>query len=1111
MNIFLRALIIIIGGYVLFACSQGKDEAAADKSASQPPLFTLLTQAQSNISFSNDLSEGPNTNILMYEYFYNGGGVAAGDLNGDGLDDVYLVANMTDNKLYLNKGKLEFKDISALSGAAGRPGPWKTGVTFTDVNGDGKLDIYLCYSGALPDHKRVNQLFINEGNDAQGIPHFKDKAAEYGLATAAYSNQSYFFDYDRDGDLDMLLLNHNPKSLPILNEVSTAEFLKKDDVLMGTRLFQQTNGKFKDVTRQANISGSALSYGLGIGIADFNQDQWPDFYLSNDYNVPDYLYINQRDGTFKDQLRESIGHNSQFSMGNDVADVNNDGWPDIFTLDMLPEDNHRQKLLLAPDNYGKFELNLRTGFHYQYMRNMLQINNGNDTFSEVAQAAGISNTDWSWAALFADYNNDGWKDLLVTNGYLRDYTNLDFIKYMNDMVAAKGRLKREDVLEIVSHMPSSNVINYIFANHGGQQFSQTGKAWGFTKPSNSNGAIYSDLDNDGDLDLIINNINQPAFVYRNNRSEMEASHFLKVKLHGDGLNTQGLGAEVTVFTNGQSQVLYQSPSRGYLSSVSPVLHFGLGAITSVDSLVVKWNSGKKETVTHPATNAVIELFEKNAQQQTTKEKGLPAFFKEVKSSVEASVSLSEINDFNRQPLLPYQFSYTAPCLAKADVNGDGKEDIFVGGGYQQAASLFIQTADEKFVRKPIPDFEKDKTQVDADAIFFDADQDGDADLYVASGGYHQFQPGDDLLEDRLYMNDGKGNFALSRSSLPSMKFSKSCVRAADINQDGKPDLFVGGRLIPGRYPETPQSFILINDGKGSFTDQTESIAPALKAAGMITDALFTDINHDKQNDLITVGEWAPVTVWLNQDGKLVNSTSQFFGAAQHGFWNRIATADFNKDGKPDFVVGNYGLNTQCKVSDEQPAELYFKDFDNNGMVDPVFCFFIQGKSYPYLTRDELLEQQGRFRQRFNSYASYADRTVSQIFSEEELKSATRLTANQLATGIYLSKGDRYEFMPLPSEAQWAPVFSITVLDYDRDGKEDLLLCGNITKMKVRIGKMDANYGMLFKGDGAGNFSYIPQRFSGFKIQGDVRNVLAIHDKLLFSLIDHPLRMYKRLE
>lgn len=1111
MNIFVRALTLIVTGYMLLACSTGKDTPATDQPSSEPPLFTLLTQAQSNISFRNDLSEGPNTNILMYEYFYNGGGVAAGDLNNDGLDDVYLVANMSDNKLYLNKGKLEFRDITALSGAAGRPGPWKTGVTFADLNGDGKLDIYLCYSGALPDHKRVNQLFINEGNDAQGIPHFKEKAAEYGLATAAYSNQSYFFDYDKDGDLDMLLLNHNPKSLPVLNEVSTAEFLKKDDALMGTRLFQQTNGKFTDVTRQANISGSALSYGLGIGIADFNQDQWPDFYLSNDYNVPDYLYINQRNGTFKDMLRESIGHNSQFSMGNDVADVNNDGWPDIFTLDMLPQDNHRQKLLLAPDNYGKFELNLRTGFHYQYMRNMLQLNNGDDTFSEVAQAAGISNTDWSWAALFADYNNDGWKDLLVTNGYLRDYTNLDFIKYMNDIVAAKGRLKREDVIEIVSHMPSSNVTNYVFANQGGQQFSQEGKAWGFTQPSNSNGAIYSDLDNDGDLDIVINNINQPAFVYRNNRSEMDASHFLKIKLHGDGLNTQGLGAEVTVFANGKSQMLYQSPSRGYLSSVSPVLHFGLGAAASVDSVVVKWNGGKKETLIHPAVNAVTELFEKNAQQRVTPENKPPALFKETKSPVEGNVTASSINDFNRQPLLPYQFSYTAPCLAKADVNGDGKEDIFVGGGYQQAASLFIQTAGEKFIRKPTPDFEKDKTYVDADAVFLDADQDGDADLYVASGGYHSFQPGDDLLEDRFYLNDGKGNFTRNSSSLPSIKFSKSCVRVADINQDGKPDLFVGGRLVPGRYPETPQSFILINDGKGSFTDQTESVAPALKSAGMITDALFNDLNHDKQIDLITVGEWMPVTVWLNQNGKLVNGTDKFFDAAQLGFWNRIATADFNKDGKPDFVVGNYGLNTQCKVSDQQPAELYFKDFDNNGMVDPVFCFFIQGKSYPYLTRDELLEQQGRFRSRYNSYASYADMTVSQIFSEEELKSATHYTANQLATGIYLSKADRYEFVPLPFEAQFAPVLAIAVLDYDRDGKEDLLLCGNITKMKVRIGKMDANYGMLFKGDGKGNFRYIPQRFSGFKIKGDVRNILMVNDKLLFSLIEQPLLMYQRTE
>lgn len=1093
---------------VFFDCSNRQSDISKTDATESKTLFTLLTPAQSNINFSNDLTEGLNTNILMYEYFYNGGGVAAGDLNGDGLDDLYFVSNMAANKIYLNKGKLEFKDISEASGAAGRSGPWKTGVTFADVNGDNKLDIYLCYSGALPDQKRINQLFINQGNDKEGIPHFADKAQEFGLASAAYSNQSYFFDYDKDGDLDMLLLNHNPKSLPILNEVSTAEFLKKDDELIGTRLFQHDNGKFTDVTRKANISGSALSYGLGMGIADFNNDHWPDFYLSNDYNVPDYLYINQKNGTFKDLLHQSIGHNSQFSMGNDVADVNNDGLQDIFSLDMLPEDNHRQKLLLAPDNYGKFELNLRTGFHYQYMRNMLQLNNGDGTFSEVAQAAGISNTDWSWAALFADYNNDGWKDLFVTNGYFRDYTNLDFIKYMNDIVAAKGRLKREDVIEIINHMPSSNVVNYIFSNQNGIQFSNATREWGLYKSSNSNGAIYSDLDNDGDLDLVVNNINQPAFVYKNNLDELDKNNFLNVRLQGDRMNTQGVGAEVSLHSNGKRQVLYQSPSRGYLSSVSLVLHFGLGKVLQIDSVTVRWNSDKQETIIHPSISTVLTLGEKNANIKREQKQESFSIFKEVKSPIEISVMKSEINDFNRQPLLPYQFSYTASCLAKVDVNGDGKEDVFVGGGRNESASLFIQNAYGKFLKRSILDFENDKMYVDADAIFFDADHDGDVDLYVASGGYHDFKPGDELLADRLYLNDGKGNFSKKKNALPEMNFSKSCVRVADINNDGSPDLFVGGRLIPGRYPETPRSFILVNDGKGNFADQAKLIAPSLEAAGMITDAVFVDMNNDQQPDLVTAGEWMAVSVWINDKGKFIDQTQTFFGAEQKGFWNKIAVDDFNKDGKPDFVVGNYGLNTQCKVSDAQPAELYFKDFDNNGMIDPIFCFYIQGKSYPYITRDELLEQQGRFRSRFNSYASYADMTVQQIFSDEELKSATHLTANQLSTGIFLSSPGKYQFASLPLEAQYAPVFSIKALDYDKDGNRDLLLCGNITKMKVRIGKMDANYGMLFKGDGNGKFAYVPQRISGFKIQGDVRDIVDVNGTLLFSLIGQPLKAYQ---
>ena len=557
------------------------------------PRFTLLPSSQTRINFSNTLNEGPNTNILMYEYFYNGGGVACGDLNNDGFQDLYFTSNMGENKLYLNKGNMEFEDITLSSGAQGRSGPWKTGVAMADVNGDGKLDLYICYSGALPPEKRQNQLFINQGNNESGIPLFKDEAQSYGLNSPAFSNQGYFFDYDLDGDLDMLLLNHNPKSLPVLNEASTAEMLKIDDPLQGLRLFNHHEGRFKDVTKQSGIIGSGLSYGLGLGISDLNNDGWPDFYLSNDYDIPDYLYINNKNGSFSNQLSTSIGHNSEFSMGNDIADVNNDGLQDIITLDMLPEDNRRQKLLMAPDNYAKFDLKVRSGFHYQYMRNMLQLNNGNSTFSEIGQIAGISNTDWSWSALLADYNNDGWKDLYITNGYFRDYTNLDFINYMDNFVRSKGRLQRSDVLELINHMPSSSVINYMFAGENGHGFTNKTREWGLAQASNSNGAAYADLDNDGDLDLIVNNINQTAFIYQNQSRELEpSSNYIQISLKGEGLNSKAIGAKVSLHYENQQQFLELYTSRGYVSSIPPLLHFGLMRAKTIDSVQVFWPGGK---------------------------------------------------------------------------------------------------------------------------------------------------------------------------------------------------------------------------------------------------------------------------------------------------------------------------------------------------------------------------------------------------------------------------------------------------------------------------------------------------------------------------------------
>lgn len=1074
-------------------------------------LFTLLPGDSTGINFVNRIVEDENVNPLQYENSYNGGGVAIGDLNNDGYDDVYLTSNSNGNKLYLNHGNFKFEDVTAEAGVAGRLS-WCTGVTMADVNGDGFLDIYVCHSGNLSGAKRANELFINKGPDEKGIPVFTEQAQAVGLADSAFSNQAAFFDYDLDGDLDMVLLNHSPIRFNNLDETGIRYLMNKTDSLTGLKLFRNDNGFFKEVTMQSGIRNSRLNFNLGVSVADINNDGWPDMYISNDYLAPDYLYINNGNGTFRDELAESLSASSEFSMGNDIADINNDGWPDIYTLDMLPEDNHRQKLLFGSDNFELFDMTVKAGLNAQYMRNMLHLNNGNGSFSEIGQLAGVSNTDWSWAPLLADLDNDGWKDIFVSNGYLRDYTNMDFLKYTEEYLRDnQGRVQKSNLLQLVEKMPASNVSNYGFKNSGGLRFEDKSAEWGLDAVSNSNGAAYADLDNDGDLDLVVNNINKPAFIYRNNTDKNVEKGFLRVKLAGEGKNRFGIGAKVQLFINGEQQVQEQSMTRGFQSSVSPVMVFGTGNSTKIDSLIVTWPGKKQQVITN--IRSKHELLLKEADATIIKRPaGAPVksiFTSIAKSPVNFIHDKTVVNDFKRQPLLINALSYNGPYMIKGDINGDGKEDLFIGGAAGFAGAVYIQESNQKFVRLNEPALEADAACEDVCAVFFDANADGKPDLFVASGGYDSFEPGDPLLQSRLYLNEGSGQFKRAVNAIPKAFTSSGTVAVGDINADGFPDLFLGGRVIPGRYPEAPSSYIFLNNGKGIFRDATKDVCPAIANAGMFSTAVFADLDGDKKEELITAGEWLPVQIWKSVNGKLEDKTNDFMATSSSGWWNTLQVKDINSDGKPDIIAGNYGLNCQWKASNKEPVEMFYKDFDGNGSIDPFFCYYIQGKSYPYAGRDELLEQMSTMRTRFTNYKSYADADISHIFSAEELKDAKKLTATTMETKLWISNSSgKLVERALPAEAQFSPVFAISVNDFNNDGKMDLLLGGNIKSSRVKVGLNESNEGQLFLGDGHGSFRYISQPLSGLKIRGEIRSFCTVGNVLFIGMNGQGVQAYR---
>jgi enediyne biosynthesis protein E4 len=1075
--------------------------------AQQTPLFSLMSEKQTGISFLNNIEEDDSLNIFRYEYLYNGAGVGIADLNNDGLDDIFFSGNTGPCKLFLNRGNFKFEDVTRQAHVTGN-GTWCTGVSIADVNGDGLLDIYVCHSGKYDDSTKLcNELYICQGIK-DGVPIYKEMAKEYGLdAPGTQSTQAVFFDYDKDGDLDMFLLDHSNHTYnPYLN---TRKTRATPDFHFGNRLFRQDRDAaghihFTDVTLKAGIVNNPLNFGLSVTVSDVNKDGWPDIYTTSDYTEKDCFYINNHDGTFTESLDKSFTHISKYSMGNDIADYNNDSRPDVVTLDMLPEDNHRQKLLKGPDEYDAYHLLLDSGYYHQQMRNMLHLNEGIDQaghvrFSEIGQLAGISNTDWSWSALLADFDNDGWKDLFVSNGYLRDFTNLDFLKYTEPdarMAALKRGEQNFKTLDLVRKMPSNKTSNYIFHNNGDLTFSNTTADWGLSRPTVSNAAAYADLDNDGDLDLVVCNNNEPALVYRNNENEIKKNHWIKIRLTGKGLNTHAYGAKATLTTtDGLTQYQELYPVRGYQSSMPPELFFGFPKDHSIRNITITWPDDSLTIVNAPQADQTLNLTE-SATQPPPSPTASQKLFTDITSTANITFHHHENDfiDFKDEPLLPYQLSREGPALAHADVNGDGLEDLYFGGAIGQAGQLFLQTKDGRFQLSPNQPWTTDTIAEQVNAIFFDADGDGDMDLLVVSGG-NEYNDQSAGFQDHLYLNDGKGNFTPAPAdALPPMLSSKFAIAAGDFNHDGRVDLFIGGRGVPGSFPLPSKSYLLRNDSRNGtikFTDVTDDVCADLRLPGMIKAAAFFYGNDPQFPDLLIAGEWMSPHLYRNDKGKLSDVSAKAGLSSLDGMWSSITPADVDGDGKIDFILGNCGYNNQFKASPAQPMTLYVADFDGNGSLDPILCYYIQGKSYPMASRDELLDQIVTLKKKFNSYASYADATIEDIFPADKLAQAKILRCTELGSGVLYNRGNgQFAFTPFPLAAQFSKVYGAAFDDFDGDGKKDILVSGNFFPYRTQLGRCDASLGLLLKGPGP-QWQPVDPAQSGVYIGGDVRAMVEL--------------------
>lgn len=1047
--------------------------------------FELLSSEQTGVNFNNQVVDGKDFNGLTYRNFYNGGGVAIGDINNDGLPDLYFTANQSANKLFLNKGNFTFEDITGKSGVGGTKS-WSTGVTMADVNGDGLLDIYVSNSGDVKGSDKENELFINKGNLA-----FEEEAARYGLNNKGYSTQAVFFDYDVDGDLDCYLLNNSfkdPGKIELYRSMRN-----KPDELGGDKLYRNDGGKFTDVTLKAGIYSSEIGFGLGAAVGDLNRDNLPDIYISNDFWERDYLYMNQGDGTFSEELIDRINLASTSSMGGDIADINNDGSPEIFSTDMLPGDNYRIKTMTAFDPYHLEDMKYRSNYHYQFLQNCLHLNDGSGKFQEIAQLSGVSATDWSWGALIFDFENDGNKDLFVSNGISRDLMSMDFRDFMtqNNLYRNIGKEENVDIRELISQMPSNPLSNYAFANTGDLRFENQAAKLGLDKASFSNGSAYADLDNDGDMDLVVNNVNMPAFLYRNEANTLLTNSYLKVKFKGSGKNTFGIGARIDVRA-GTNQTFENYNSRGFQSSIEPSILVGLGSAEEADELKVTWPDKKIQILRKVKAGQTLILDYKDAwDDEKIVDYGSSEFTNISENSLlgDSRHRENRYNDFDHEVLLLNLLSTEGPRLIRGDVNQDGLEDFMALGANGDEDKLFIQTAEGTFRRKPSATFRDKSIKAfeSTSGVFYDDDGDGDLDLMLGSGG-NEYQRGGKYFILRFYENDGAGNFSIKNQDVPQIVGSFSVILAEDVDQDGDIDLFFGARSVPGNYGLLPRSF-LFKKSEGKWIDETPE---ALSGVGMVTDASWEDIDGDQDKDLLVVGEWMAIQVFKNEGGTL-NQTLYPGLQNSEGWWTRIVPADLDKDGDLDFVVGNWGLNSKFKASVTQPLTMYVNDFDANGKSEFVINWYApeEDKAYPFATKPDLTQQLPQLRKTILKYDAYARQTYETLFPADIRSQSIPYKANYMETSILWNEGSNFSLMPLPVEAQVSPVFGIVAADLMGDGNIDIWLGGNFYGMKPQVGRHDASRGVFLMGNGSRTFNYLPYHYTGIYVEGEVREAMLI--------------------